>query len=115
MRTFFASPDGTLRKFAQTRLPAYETAFAMTVHKSQGSEFDKALLMLPDRHTPILTRELIYTGISRARERLEVWGREDVFLEAVSRRTHRASGLREALWKTDSAPPSPRTRRQKKR
>jgi exodeoxyribonuclease V alpha subunit len=57
--------------------------------------------MLPDQDVPVLTRELIYTGITRSREAVEVWGTEDVFLEAVRRRTRRASGLREALWKTN--------------
>jgi exodeoxyribonuclease V alpha subunit len=100
-RAFFASPDGTVRGFSPSRLPEHETAFAMTVHKSQGSEFDNVVLMLPDQDVPVLTRELIYTGITRSREAVEVWGTEDVFLEAVRRRTRRASGLREALWKTN--------------
>ena len=97
-RAFFLFPDGTLRKVMPIRLPEHETVYAMTVHKSQGSEFDKALLLLPDRHTPVLTRELIYTGITRARQSVEVWATERVFLEGVSRRTERASGLRDALW-----------------
>jgi len=79
-------------------LPEHETVYALTVHKSQGSEFDRLLLILPDRDSPILTRELIYTGITRAREGVEVWGHEKVFREAVGRRTIRASGLRDALW-----------------
>jgi len=70
----------------------------MTVHKSQGSEFDKALLILPDRHTPVLTRELIYTGITRAKKSIEVWGTERIFVEGVSQRIERSSGLRDALW-----------------
>jgi exodeoxyribonuclease V alpha subunit len=98
VRAFFASPEGTIRKFSRSRLPEHETAFAMTVHKSQGSEFDHVLLMLPEQHVPVLTRELVYTGITRARERVEVWGTQNVFLEAVRRPTQRASGLREALW-----------------
>ncbi|MDY6973521.1 MAG: exodeoxyribonuclease V subunit alpha [Thermodesulfobacteriota bacterium] len=98
LRVFFVLPNGTLRKVMPTRLPEHETVYAMTVHKSQGSEFDKALLLLPDRHTPVLTRELIYTGITRARQNIEVWGLDRLFLEGVSRRTARASGLRDALW-----------------
>ncbi len=70
----------------------------MTVHKSQGSEFNRVLLLLPDADTPVLTRELIYTGITRARERVEVWGKEEVFRAAVSRRIERTSGLRDELW-----------------
>ena len=98
LRAFFLSPDGALRKFLPIRLPEHETVYAMTVHKSQGSEFDKALLLLPDRDNPILTRELIYTGITRAKEGVEIWGTESVFSEGVSRRIKRASGLRDALW-----------------
>ena len=98
LRVFFQAPDGTLRAFHPVRLPEHETVYALTVHKSQGSEFDRVLLILPDRDSPVLTRELIYTGITRARERVEVWGEEGVFRRAVSRRTTRLSGLRDALW-----------------
>ncbi len=97
-RAFFLSPNGVLRKLMPVRLPEHETVYAMTVHKSQGSEFDRVLLLLPDRSAPVLTRELLYTGITRARRSAEVWGTEGVFLEGVSRRTLRASGLRDALW-----------------
>ena len=100
LRAFFLSPDGALRRFLPIRLPVHETAYAMTVHKSQGSEFDETLLLLPDRHTPILTRELIYTGITRARKMIEVWGIESIFLEAINQRIERASGLHDALWRT---------------
>ena len=98
LRVFFEAPDGTLRAFHPVRLPEHETVYALTVHKSQGSEFDRVLLILPDRDSPVLTRELIYTGITRAREGVEVWGLEKVFREAVGRRTARVSGLRDALW-----------------
>ena len=98
LRAFFLSPEGRLRKFLPMRLPEHETAYAMTVHKSQGSEFDKVLILLPDRPSRLLTRELIYTGITRAKENVEVWGRNDVFLEGVKQRIERSSGLRDALW-----------------
>ena len=98
LRAFFLSPDGTLRSFLPDRLPEHETVYAMTVHKSQGSEFDKALLILPDRHTPVLTRELIYTGVTRAKKGVEVWGIKRIFIEGVSQRIKRSSGLRDALW-----------------
>ena len=68
LRAFFLSPEGDFRSFLPIRLPEHETVYAMTVHKSQGSEFDEALLLLPDQHTPVLTRELIYTGITRAKK-----------------------------------------------
>lgn len=97
-RAYFPSEEGTIRKFPPLRLPEHETVYAMTVHKSQGSEFDQVLLLLPDVSAPVLTRELIYTGITRARKRVEVWGKEEVFHTAVSRRIERTSGLRNALW-----------------
>ena len=71
----------------------------MTVHKSQGSEFDRVLFLLPDRDAPVLTRELVYTALTRAREGVEIWGTEAVFRRAVRRPTLRASGLRDALWR----------------
>jgi exodeoxyribonuclease V alpha subunit len=98
LRAFFMPADRALRKFLPARLPEHETVYAMTVHKSQGSEFDRVLLLLPDRDAPVLTRELIYTGITRARQGVEVWGTDSVFLKGVGRRTLRASGLRDALW-----------------
>lgn len=98
LRAFFAGPEGDLRKLIPVRLPQHETAYALTVHKAQGSEFDEVLLVLPDRSAPVLTRELIYTAVTRARERVTIWGSPEVLQEAVSRRTQRSSGLRDALW-----------------
>jgi exodeoxyribonuclease V alpha subunit len=97
-RAFFQAADGTLRNFPPLRLPEHETVYAMTVHKSQGSEFDQVLFILPDKVVPVLTRELVYTGMTRAKEKSEVWGKEEVFRSAVARRIERASGLRDALW-----------------
>lgn len=98
LRVYFPDAGGTVRRFPPLRIPEHETAFAMTVHKSQGSEFDNVILLLPDRDVPVLTRELIYTGISRAKNRVEVWGKREIFNSAVARRIERASGLRESLW-----------------
>jgi exodeoxyribonuclease V alpha subunit len=98
LRVFFLAADGAVRKFHPLRLPEHETVHAMTVHKSQGSEFARVLLLLPDRDVPILTRELIYTGITRAKRRVAIWGTEAVFRAAISRRIERSSGLRDALW-----------------
>jgi len=98
LRVFFQATDGTAKKFHPFRLPEHETVYAMTVHKSQGSEFDKVLLVLPDRESPVLTRELIYTSITRAKKSVEIWGNENVFRTAVSRYIKRTSGLRDALW-----------------
>ncbi len=98
LRAFFPSEEGTLRSLPPLRLPAHETVYAMTVHKSQGSEFDRVLIVLPDRDTPLLTRELLYTALTRAKERIEIWGKEEVFRAAVARRIERTSGLRDRLW-----------------
>jgi exodeoxyribonuclease V alpha subunit len=97
-RAYFPSEEGTIRKFPPLRLPEHETVYAVTVHKSQGSEFNNVLLLLPDAEAPVLTRELIYTGITRAREKVTVWAKEEVFRTAISRRIERTSGLRDALW-----------------
>jgi exodeoxyribonuclease V alpha subunit len=97
LRAFFPNQNGTFRSFAPGRLPEHETVYAMTVHKSQGSEFDEVVLVLPDQESPILTRELIYTGITRARKKVVIWMDDLVFKSAVGRQVERTSGLREAL------------------
>jgi exodeoxyribonuclease V alpha subunit len=97
-RAWFAGLDNSPRGIPPVRLPEHETVFAMTVHKSQGSEFEEVLLMLPDRDSPLLTRELVYTAVTRASRRMELWCDEAVFRVAVSRRVERASGLGEAIW-----------------
>ncbi len=94
---WFIGKENTLRRFAPARLPQHEAAYAMTVHKSQGSEFDRVLFILPDRDAPVLSRELIYTGLTRARSQVELWWSEAVFREAVARRAERNSGLRDLL------------------
>lgn len=97
LMSFFRTEDGTIRKVSPLRLPFSEPAFAMTIHKAQGSEFDEVLTILPARDTRLLTRELLYTAISRARKKVELWSGEQVFAQAVSRRVERASGIGENL------------------
>jgi len=97
-RVFFRTPEGGVRRLPPARLPERETAFVTTVHKSQGSEAETVLLILPNELTPVMTRELIYTGITRARSRVEIWGTGSVFEAAVCRRLQRSSGLHDALW-----------------
>ncbi len=97
LRAFFPCGDGGYRRIAPARLPEHQTAYAMTVHKSQGTEFDKVLLLLPGQDGGHLSRELVYTGISRARRSVAVWGGRELFAAAVVRRTVRESGLAEAL------------------
>jgi exodeoxyribonuclease V alpha subunit len=88
----FAAGDG-LRRVPRATLPRTVGAFAMTVHKAQGSQFDHAVVVLPDRPSPLLTRELLYTAISRARDRLTVVGTVEVVQAACSRRVQRATSL----------------------
>ena len=94
---WFIGKENKLRRFAPARLPQHEAAYAMTVHKSQGSEFDRVLFILPDADAPVVTRELIYTGLTRARSRVELWWNEAAFVPAVTRRAERNSGLRDLL------------------
>ncbi|HEX4341828.1 MAG TPA: exodeoxyribonuclease V subunit alpha, partial [Verrucomicrobiae bacterium] len=100
MRVFFRTEDEGIRPVSTLRLPEHETVYAMTVHKSQGSEFGNVLLVLPERDSPVLTRELIYTGLTRASSGVQLWLREEIFKMAISRRVERTSGLRDALWNT---------------
>lgn len=89
--------DGTVRPVSLARLPLWQTSYAITVHKSQGSEFGEVLLLLPHEDVPILSRELLYTGITRARETLIVYGRKELIFRAIERRVVRYSGLGEQL------------------
>ena len=98
----FRDGPGHFRQVSVQRLPEYETVYAMTVHKSQGSEFDQILLILSDTDSPVLTRELIYTGITRARKQVLIWSAEDVFVSSISRCIQRTSGLRDNLWQNTS-------------
>jgi exodeoxyribonuclease V alpha subunit len=97
LRTWFASADGGVRGVPPARLPRHETAFAMTVHKGQGSEFERVLFLLPDRDSPVLARELVYTAVTRASRGVEVWFREPILAAALGRSVARASGLVDAL------------------
>jgi len=81
------------RGFHPGALPAHESAFAMTVHKAQGSEFDEVWLQLPRRDNRVLSRELIYTGMTRARQSLHVLGSAEVLEAALARHASRLSGL----------------------
>ena len=100
LKAFFPTPDGEVRSIPPERLPAHETAYAMTIHKSQGSEFDRVLMLLPPVDSDLLTRELIYTGMTRAKKTFELWANKEVFCSAVKRKTERNSGLKDALrWK----------------
>ena len=93
--------DGAERRkvsFAFKDYAALDYGYAATVHKAQGSQFDTVAVLLPGPDSPILTRELLYTAVTRAQRRLFVAGTEDSLRSAVSRPIARASGLRQALW-----------------
>lgn len=95
---YFSGAAGKPRRFLPHRLPEHETAYAMTVHKSQGSEFSEILLILPNQDYPVLTRELLYTGITRAKNHISIWGREEIIKTTILRKIDRNSGLKDALW-----------------
>jgi exodeoxyribonuclease V alpha subunit len=99
---FFHGTSGKARKFKPGILPEHDTAYAMTVHKSQGSEFEEVVIVLPEKDSPVLSRELIYTGLTRTTGKITLMGNEDVLRAAISRKTERASGLRDALWEDEN-------------
>jgi exodeoxyribonuclease V alpha subunit len=85
-------------EFSPARLGPVDTVYAMTIHKSQGSQFEAAAVLLPEPGARILTRELLYTAVTRARRRLIVVGTEEAVRTGVQRPVARASGLRRRLW-----------------
>ncbi|PPT73831.1 exodeoxyribonuclease V subunit alpha, partial [Xanthomonas arboricola] len=101
---FEGDGDGQVRGFHPAALPAHESAFAMTVHKAQGSEFDTVWLQLPTRDARVLSRELLYTGITRARRALHLAGSEAVIRAALARHAARISGL---AWRLGGAQAPP--------
>ena len=96
-RAFFPAARGELRGLTPARLPGHATVFATTVHRSQGSEYDEVLLVLPSRRSPVVTRELLYTAVTRARRHVTVVGPEAVIREAIASPTQRGTGLGERL------------------
>ena len=99
LRVAFPDGKGGVRWVLPSRLDAVETVWAMTVHKSQGSEYDHVLLVLPDRDAPVLTRELLYTGVTRAKSRLTWWvPNPSVLFNSVGQRVTRSGGLADALF-----------------
>lgn len=95
---YFPTDEGELRTFLPNRLPTHETVYAMTIHKSQGSEFDKVLLLFPPQMSPVLNRELLYTGITRARQHVTIQVDKTLLQHIVANPIQRTSGLQDALW-----------------
>jgi exodeoxyribonuclease V alpha subunit len=97
-RVWFPGPPGEPpRAVAPARLPPHETVYATTVHKAQGSEFEHVTVVLPAHISPIVTRELLYTGVTRARRQVTIIGSDVVFAAGVASRVERASGLHDEL------------------
>ncbi len=90
----FFTDGQELRQFSPTLLPAHTLAFAMTVHKSQGSEYADVLMILPDQHNNLLTKEIIYTGITRAKQNVAIWATKSTLKQGAETKTTRASGLK---------------------
>jgi len=93
LKVWFKETDGHYRAILPARLPQHETVYAMTIHKSQGSEFDHVMLVLPDKPVPLLSKELLYTGITRARKYVDIAASQAIFDFAVNQRVVRNSGV----------------------
>lgn len=106
LQAWFPQVDGTVRQIGLSRLPAWQTSYALTVHKAQGAEFDRVLFILPQDDAPVLSRELLYTGITRARAHLTLLCPHDLLLRTVVRRVVRYSALRDKLRHPESGPAS---------
>jgi exodeoxyribonuclease V alpha subunit len=91
---FFRDRSDTVRSIALRSLSSWEPSFAITVHKSQGSEFTHTLFVLPPVDTPLLSRELIYTAVTRSRTSISIIGNEPVLKAGITRMTQRSSGLK---------------------
>ena len=96
-KAYFKENDNSIRSFHPSTLPEHETVYAMTIHKSQGSEFDNVMLVLPENESPVLTRELLYTAVTRTKEMIQILGSEKIISYAVSRNIERRSGLKDML------------------
>ncbi|MFT5699057.1 MAG: exodeoxyribonuclease V alpha subunit [Desulforhopalus sp.] len=97
LRVWFERSDGSLKSCAINMLPTFETVYAMTIHKSQGSEFREVLVVLPTEDNRILSRELIYTAVTRAKKKVRIAADRSVLTLALQRQHSRHSGLRKML------------------
>ena len=97
LQAVFIDTAGDEHAVSLGRLPEHETAYAMTVHKAQGSQARQVVLVLPTQLSPVLSRELLYTGITRAEQSLEIWAAHEVLAGAIGRSAQRATGLADRL------------------
>ncbi|NLL84496.1 MAG: exodeoxyribonuclease V subunit alpha [Lentisphaerae bacterium] len=95
---------GAFRRLTGHLLPPHDTAFAMTIHKSQGSEFDRIMVLLPTSDASVLSKELLYTAITRTKTTVDLWATAEVFQTATIRNTKRFTGLRHQLDATPTTP-----------
>ena len=93
LMVYFQRSDGSVKKYLPTRVPHCETVFAMTIHKSQGSEFEEVLIVLPEVINPVLTKELLYTAITRAKKTIKLVAGEAIFTATVRQKIERITGL----------------------
>ncbi len=98
LTSFFESEDGSLKKVNPYLLNHYETVFAMSIHKSQGSEFDALVMVIPESTNPnLLSKELIYTGITRAKKELNIFCNEQIFVNACQKNLKNATGMTDRI------------------
>ena len=98
LRVYFDTKvNGDYLSLSISRVPAYEPAYVMTVHKSQGSEFEHTLFVMPLASSPVLTKELVYTAITRAKEKFTLFGDEKTWMPSIKAKVQRQSGLQEQL------------------
>ncbi len=97
LKAYFSKTKSEAREMSVSRLTSYTAAWALTVHQSQGSEFDHVLLVLPEEISPVLSRELIYTAITRARKSIQIMGDKEILKKAISMRVNRQSGITSQL------------------
>ncbi len=102
LKATFIGADEKVRWIQPSRLPKHDTVYAMTVHKSQGSEFEHCTFILPNYAVPILTKELIYTGITRAKKQLTLLADNRVLKSALKKKVQRSSGLGNLLWRQNN-------------
>ncbi len=96
-RAFFRDSDRNVKQYLTSGLPGSNTAFAITIHKSQGSEYKTVLVILPDRLSPVITRQLLYTGVTRAKNKVIIIGDLNIIKKAMESSVTRHSGLTEYL------------------
>lgn len=93
LAVYFPRADNTYRAFSPVRLPEHETTFAMTIHKSQGSEFNRVYLLIPTQENPVVTRELLYTGVTRAKEEVTLVCTQEMLKNGIEKSVQKNSGL----------------------